>query len=487
VGEPLVLGVDSSTQSTKAELRTVATGRLVARASAPHPPVDPPVSEQDPEAWWAALESAVDALGDHRRDVVAVSVAGQQHGLVLLGDDDRPLRPAPLWNDTTSAPDAERLVERLGPDHWAEACGSVPVASFTVTKLARLAAEEPGLLERVARVMLPHDYLTFRLTGEAVTDRGDASGTGWWSPNEGRYRSDLLDAALGDGAGGAWLDRLPTVLGPEGVAGALTAEASARLGLSTGIPVGPGTGDNMAAALGLGLGPGDLALSLGTSGTVYTVSDRAVADTTGAVAGFADATGRFLPLVCTLNATRVTDVVAGWLGTDFEELGRLADAPPVVDDPVLVPYLAGERTPNLPEATGSLFGISLSTDRATLARSAHTGVVCGLLQGIDALRRAGCVVDGTLSLVGGGAMSPAYRSIVADLWGAPIRVPEVDESVAAGACVQAAAIFGDDSVGAVSAAWDLGVGPTVEPRAGVDADGVRAAYAEAAAAAAGLV
>lgn len=486
MGEPLVLGIDSSTQSTKAELRTVATGLLVARASAPHPPVEPPVSEQDPEQWWAAMESAVGALGDDRRDVVAVSVAGQQHGLVLLGDDDLPLRPAPLWNDTTSAPDAERLVERLGPVHWAEACGSVPVASFTITKLARLVAEEPGLVDRVARAMLPHDYLTFRLTGEAVTDRGDASGTGWWSPIEGRYQCDLLDAAVDDGGGGAWLDRLPTVLGPEELGGTLTAEASTRLGLPIDIPVGPGTGDNMAAALALGLGPGDLALSLGTSGTVYMVSDQAVADATGAVAGFADATGRFLPLVCTLNATRVTDVVAEWLGTDAAGLGRLGDAPPTVDDPVFVPYLSGERTPSLPRATGSMFGISLSTDRATLARVAHTGVVCGLLQGVDALRRAGCVVDGVLSLVGGGARSSAYRSIVADLWGAPIRVPEVDESVAAGACVQAAAIAGGDTVRAVSAAWDLGVGPTVKPRGDVDADGVRRAYAEAAAVAAGL-
>ena len=186
---PLVVGVDSSTQSTKVEARDISTGVVVATGHAAHPPTTPPVSEQDPSAWWEALVVAIGQLGDHRADVVAMSVAGQQHGLVLLDGAGSPLRPAKLWNDTTSAPQAERLAAELGAEQWAAACGSVPVAAFTITKLAWVAEHEPDVLDRVAMVMLPHDFLTWRLTGEHVTDRGDASGTGWFDPVAGRCRS----------------------------------------------------------------------------------------------------------------------------------------------------------------------------------------------------------------------------------------------------------------------------------------------------------
>ncbi|RMH81971.1 MAG: xylulose kinase, partial [Actinomyces sp.] len=308
----LVAGVDSSTQSTKIEIREVDTGAVVARGRAPHPAVSPPAAEQDPGAWWAALVAACAAAGPALSEVAAVSVAGQQHGLVVLDGQGRVLRPAKLWNDTTSSFEAAELVGRLGAEGWARACGLVPVASFTVTKLAWLVRHEPDLAARVARVMLPHDWLTWRLTGAHVTDRGDASGTGWWDPRTGRYREDLLDL-VGGRSGAGWVAALPRVLDPVASAGVVTAEAAAATGLPAGIPVGPGTGDNMAAALGLGLGPGDLAVSLGTSGTVYAVATEPVVDPSGLVAGFADAAGGFLPLVCTLNATRVTDTVAAWL------------------------------------------------------------------------------------------------------------------------------------------------------------------------------
>jgi xylulokinase len=248
----LVLGIDSSTQSTKVEARDIDTGVVVARGNAAHPPTTPPVSEQDPVAWWAALSEAITQLGDHRADVVAMSVAGQQHGLVLLDADGAPLRPAKLWNDTTSAPQADRLVEALGADRWASVTGSVPVAAFTITKLAWVAEHEPELLSRVARVMLPHDYLTWRLTGRHVTDRGDASGSGWFDPTSGNVLADLLGVAVG-GNGGEWLDRVPQVLAPSEAAGTITFEAAAALGLPTDVIVGPGSGDNMGAALGLGL------------------------------------------------------------------------------------------------------------------------------------------------------------------------------------------------------------------------------------------
>lgn len=473
----LVLGVDSSTQSVKVEARDIETGAVVASGSAKHPPTTPPVSEQEPDAWWRALVEAITALGDHRSEVVAVAVAAQQHGLVLLDAKGDAVRPAMLWNDTTSAPQADELTTARSPQVWADACGSVPVAAFTVAKLARVAATEPAVLDRVAQVMLPHDYLTWRLTGRHVTDRGDASGTGWFDPSTNDYRPELLAAALGSSDG--WLDRLPTVLGPGEAAGALSPDAAATLGLQAGIVIGPGTGDNMGAALGLGLRPGDLALSLGTSGTVYAVSTTATHDPSGAVAGFADATGRFLPLVCTLNATGVTDTVADWLGTDAPGLSELAlAADPGFGGVTLIPYFDGERTPNLPDATGLFAGLRRTTTRADLARAAHDGVVCGLLDGLDALRGAGVAADGRLHLVGGGARSAAYRQRTADLWGAPIRVPDADEAVATGAAVQAAVVAESGADAAVVAArWNLGTGADVDP---VAADGaeVRAAYAE---------
>lgn len=469
----LVLGVDSSTQSTKVEARRLDTGEVVATASAPHPPTTPPVSEQHPDAWWAALVDAVSTLGDLRRSVVAMSVAGQQHGLVLLDTDGVALRPAQLWNDTTSAPQAERLVAAIGAERWAGLTGSVPVASFTITKLARVAEHEPDVLARTAFVQLPHDHLTWRLTGAHVTDRGDASGSGWVGV-DGEVLVELLDAATGDGP--AWAGRVPRILGPTEAAGRLTGAAADALGLPADVVIGPGTGDNMAAALGLGLGPGDAAVSLGTSGTVFGVSEAPTHDPTGAVAGFADATGRWLPLVCTLNATKVTDTVARWLGTDPSGLAQLAlsasEEPGTV---VLVPYLDGERTPNLPDATGTLHGITTATTAAQLALAAHDGVLCGLLDGLDRLAEVGGDVGGRLLLVGGGARSAAYRQRLADLTGRPVLVPATDETVATGAAVQAAAVVAGEPLEVVVERWALGTGTVVDPE--VDAADRRHAYA----------
>jgi xylulokinase len=397
-----------------------------------------------------------DQLGDIRSSVVAISVAGQQHGLVMIDEDGDPLAPAKLWNDTTAAPKADSLVEQLGAATWAERCGSVPVAAFTIAKLGAALDNDPGLADRAAKVMLPHDYLTWRLTGQHVTDRGDASGTGWFDPAADRYRDDLL-ATVGPPA--QWRDRLPRVLGPSEAAGSVTGDACAELGLGSGgvdVVVGPGTGDNMGAALGLGLQPGDVVISLGTSGTVFASSPAPTADPSGAVAGFASADGGFLPLVCTLNATKVTDTVAQWLGTDAAGLADLALA--AGDDAggvELVPYFDGERTPNLPDATGTLTGLRTSTTREQLALAAHDGVLQGLLAGVEALRSAGVVTDGQLSLVGGGARSKAYRHRLTTLWGRAIRLPDADEAVATGAAVQAAATFTGEPLAEVSARWGL--------------------------------
>jgi xylulokinase len=425
---PLVAGVDSSTQSCKVVVREADTGRLVRHGSAPHPDG----TEVDPEAWWKALHEAIAAAGG-LDDVAAVAVGGQQHGMVCLDEHGEVVRPALLWNDTRSAQAALDLIDELGGGErgrsaWAQAVGLVPVASFTVTKLRWLAEHEPGNAARVAAVCLPHDWLTWRLAGAPgldalTTDRGDASGTGYWSAQTGQYRLDLLRLGLGREV------EVPRVLAPSEAAGKT---ASAAL-------LGPGTGDNAAAALGLSAGPGDVIVSVGTSGVAAAVASTPAADPTGTVAGFADATGRFLPLVATLNAARVLDAIAGVLGVDHARLSELAlGAPPGADGLALVPYLEGERTPNRPDATAALHGLRLSTATpGHVARAAVEGLLCGLADGLDALRAQGASVE-RLILIGGGARSEAVRRIAPTVLEAPVAAPPAGEYVADGAARQAA-------------------------------------------------
>jgi xylulokinase len=424
----LVAGVDSSTQSCKVVVRDAATGALVREGSAKHPDG----TEVDPQAWWDALQVAVGAAGG-LDDVAAVSVGGQQHGMVCLDETGEVVRPALLWNDTRSAQAALDLIDELGGGDegrqaWADAVGSVPVASFTATKLRWLRDHEPDNAARVAAVCLPHDYLTWRLAGSPaldrlVTDRGDASGTAYWSPATGDYRRDLLERALGHDV------VLPRVLAP--------AEAGGET--ASGAVLGPGSGDNAAAALGLGAAAGDVVLSVGTSGVACAVSEQPSTDSSGAVAGFADATGRYLPLVATLNAARVLDAAAELLGVDHQALSLLAlEAPAGAGGLVLVPYLEGERTPNRPDATGSLHGLTLATAQpAHLARAMVEGMLCGLADGLDALQGQGADVRRVL-LVGGAARSKAVQQVAARVLGVPVTVPPAGEYVADGAARQAA-------------------------------------------------
>lgn len=475
---PLVAGVDSSTQSTKVELRELDTGALIATGRARHPSTSPPASEQDPDSWWSALVEAMAQVRLHLDRVVALSVSGQQHGLVVVDSSGTTIRPAKLWNDTTSAPQAAALRDRLGAAEWAARCGIVPVASFTLTKLAWLADREPENFMLVDRVMLPHDWLTWRLTGRHVTDRGDASGTGWWSPIDGRYRTDLLGLVVEDAE--AWLPRLPVVLAATEAAGTVLGDVADDLGLDRDVIVGPGTGDNMSAALGLALSPGEVTVSLGTSGTAYAVSTAPTSDPTGAVAGFADAADGFLPLVATLNATKVTETVARWLDVDVTRLSEMALSAQPRAELTLVPYFDGERTPDRPDATGVWHGLRNDTSREDLARAAFSGVVHGLLSGVDALHSAGVKMEGSLRLIGGGARSAAYRKITADLWGSPITVHADAEPVATGACVQAAAVHLGRHPQEVAASWQLDAGVPVEPDPQVDPAPLRAAYRESA-------
>lgn len=454
----LVAGVDSSTQSCKVVVCDAESGELVRSGAAPHPDG----TEVAPEAWWDALQAAIARAGGID-DVEAVAVGGQQHGMVCLDESGAVVRPAVLWNDTRSAPAALDLIDELGGRQpWVDAVGLVPVASFTVTKLRWLRDHEPDHARRTAAVCLPHDYLTWRLAGAPgpaalVTDRSDASGTGYWSPTTGDYRRDLLELALGHDA------VLPRVLGP--------AEAGPRT--SGGAVLGPGTGDNAGAALGLGATAGDVVVSIGTSGVACAVADEPVGDVTGAVAGFADATGRFLPLVATLNAARVLDAAGRLLGVSHEQLSDLAlSAPAGAGGLALVPYLEGERTPNRPDATGAIHGLRLEiATPAYLARAAVEGMVCGLADAVDAVRALGTPV-GRIILIGGAARSPAVREIASAVLGLPVSVPEPGEYVARGAARQAAWVLagGDEPP-----EWPLsGVTETrAEPT-----PGVRERYAE---------
>lgn len=414
----LVAGVDSSTQSTKVVVVDADTGTILRSGRAAHPDG----TEVHPDEWWRAYrEATADGLLD---GVSAIGVGGQQHGMVTLDENGSVVRPALLWNDTRSAGAADDLVRELGgPDAWAAAVGSVPVASFTVTKLRWLATHEPDLAARVATVVLPHDWLTYRLTGSLVTDRGDASGTGYFAASKDAYRTDLLELAFGR------VPELPMILGPAEAAGTTP----------DGVLVSAGTGDNMAAALGLGLGVGDAAVSIGTSGTVFGVADSVHPDGSGAVAGFADATGRFLPLVCTLNAARVLTATGVMLGASLSELDALAlSAEPGAGGLTMVPYLDGERTPNLPDATGSLLGMRRDNmTPANVARAAVEGMLSGLRAGIEALRAVGTDVN-RVQLIGGGAQSKAVQAIAPDVFGVPVTVPAAAEYVALGAAKQAA-------------------------------------------------
>ncbi len=430
----LVAGVDSSTQSCKIVIRDSETGALVRSGRAKHPDG----TTVDPNAWWAALvEAAADAGG--LDDVAAIAVGGQQHGMVALDADGNVIRDAMLWNDTSSAPDAADLIAELGDGDvaagaqaWADAIGSVPVPSLTVTKLRWLARVEPENAARVAAVALPHDWLTWRLMGAPsldalTTDRSDASGTGYWSPATGEYRRDLLVRALGHDV------TLPAVVAPGASAGVTDCE------LTCGAVVGVGAGDNAGAALGLNLRPGDVSMSLGTSGVVCAVSEAPTADGSGLVAGFADATGRFLPLVCTLNASRVLDWACQLLGVGYDRLAELAlSAPAGAEGVVLVPYFEGERTPNRPTATASLHGLQLGTGTpANIARAAVEGMLCALADGVDEIERHGASVS-RLQLIGGGAQSPAVRAIAPVVLGVDVVVPAPGEYVADGAARQAA-------------------------------------------------
>jgi xylulokinase len=472
----LVAGIDTSTQSCTVAIRRLGDGAFVAEGRAPHPATTPPRSEQDPRDWWRALLAALSQVAVHLPSVAAISVGGQGHGLVMLDGANEPLRPAKLWNDTESAPDAARLLERLPVSDWVARTGSAPGPALTVSKLAWTRRCHPEVLQRAKHIMLPADYLVFRFGGRAVTERGGSSGTGYFDPVANRWDLALAELAA---PGLDWERLVPTVIGSDDVA----AEVPPLPGLDSlaGAVVGAGSGDNMTAALGLGIGGGDTVISLGTSGTVYTVTPDQVNDPTGTINGYADATDRFLPMITTLNAAKVTDFFRRLFGVDMQRFDAMAlAAEPGSGGVVIVPYLDGERTPNLPQATGQVTGLRSNTMPGQIGRAAVEGVLCGLLDGRDLLRAAGACMDGRLILTGGAARSRAYQQILADLSGETVFVSALAEAAAAGAAVQAAAAFAGRTTEAIAQEWAPGLVHAADPRSGVDAAAIRGAYRSAA-------
>ena len=439
---PFVAGVDSSTQSCKVVIYDPATGGIIREGRASHPDG----SEVDPQAWWEAFLEAVRAAGG-LDDVRALSVGGQQHGMVCLDERGEVIRPALLWNDTRSAEAARELIlergdgdSEAGARWWAHATGLVPVASFTVTKLRWVADNEPENARKIAAICLPHDWLSWKIRGgfEAVgleglcTDRSDASGTGYMDRADAVYRREILAQALRISLEEAEGIILPKICEPMEAMGF----GDPRHGWGE-IAIGPGCGDNAGAALGVGLGVGQALLSLGTSGVVAVVSETPVEDPSGQVAGFADASGHWLPLACTLNASRILDAIGAMSGLSYEELDEAALSVPNAGGLRLVPYFEGERTPNLPDATARLEGMTLkNSTRAHLARAGVEGLLAHMRFALECVRELGVPIEKVL-VVGGGARSRAVQSLAAEFLGVPVEFPEAAEYVALGAARQA--------------------------------------------------
>lgn len=446
----LVAGIDSSTQSTKVVVVDALSGDIVRQGKASHPEG----TEVHPDAWWSALQNALESAGGIE-DCAAVSVGGQQHGMVCLDERGEVIRPALLWNDVRSADAARDLIDEKSVQWWVNACGSAPVASLTVTKLRWLADNDPENAKRLAAVCLPHDWISWKLSGstdirDLATDRSDASGTGYVDCETGEYRRDLLALGLRISEGEAEKIVLPRIASPWEKIGTVA---------GTDIPIGPGCGDNAGAALALNLDEGRASLSIGTSGVVAAVCPTPVKDESGAINGFMSADDRWLPLACTLNGSLIQDYMCSLLQVDYDELDRLAlAAEPGSGGMTLIPYFVGERTPNLPTASASIHGMRPEAmTKENLARLGLEGLACLLRGALDFVRSTGATVD-SLLLVGGGAKSAAMRDILPAIMGVPIEVPEPGEYVALGAAFQAARIVDNDIQ-----PWPLRIVDRLEP------------------------
>jgi xylulokinase len=451
------LGIDCGTQSTKALLLDAETLAPLAVGRAAHELIsrDDGTREQHPDWWIAALQAAThEALAAAGPvEVAGIGVSGQQHGMVCLDAEDRPLRPAKLWNDTTTAPDCAWLTRKLGgPAAVLELIGQAFLPGYTAPKLSWFHRSEPELYSQTVRICLPHDYLNLWLTGAYVTEPGDASGTAYFEPRSRTYQPAVLQ--LLDGARD-WERTLPPIVPSLSAIGTLRPAAAEALGLMAGIPVSAGGGDNACAAIGIGaLRPGAVVVSLGTSGTVFAHADRPVLDPQGEVAAFCDSTGGWLPLVCTLGCTVASEWARHLFGLSHAgvEVALVRTEPGA--GPVFLPHLEGERTPDLPNAAGLFAGLRASHGPSELVRAVLEGVTFGLGYGLDALKRTD-VEPTVITLVGGGAASNGWAQLCADVFELPVQRPSVTEAAALGAALQARWVVDDAPAPApaVAATW----------------------------------
>jgi xylulokinase len=437
----LFVGVDSGTQSVKAIALDLDTGRVVAEARAPHhliPGLPEGHMEAHPQEWASAMDKAINEVASRidRSRVRGIGVSGQQHGFVPLDEKGGVIRPAKLWCDTSTSAECAILTRKLGgPAAVIRKTGLPFLPGYTAPKVLWLKRHEPANFKRLRHILLPHDYLNFHLTGNYFMEFGDASGTGFLDIRRRAWSRAAMDAVDGRVAG-----CLPALSASHLPCGVLLPGIAARYGFPAGTIVSAGGGDNMMGAIGTGnVVPGAVTASFGTSGTIYAFARKPVIDPSGEIAAFCSSTGGWLPLLCTMNVTGVTEQVRALFGWELSDLERAAAGAPAGSGGLtLLPYLDGERTPNLPKGTGVYFGLNRKTlDRGHLARAAIEGATLGMNYGLRRLAALG-VKAREIRLTGGGARSPLWRQISADIFGVPVVAMAQDESAALGGALQAA-------------------------------------------------
>lgn len=441
---PLFLGIDCGTQGTKALILDAASGQVLGLGAAPHSMISGPNGQREQhtgqwlDAFTQATRQALQAAGVDGQAILGVGVSGQQHGLVLLDDQDQVLRPAKLWCDTESTPQNDRLLAHLGGESGSlDRLGVVIAPGYTVSKLLWTREHHPQVFERIARILLPHDFLNHWLTGRACSEYGDASGTGYFNVRTRQWDVQLLQHIDPSGRLQA---ALPTLIDARQPVGRILPAVAARLGISPAAVVASGGGDNMMGAIGTGnIEPGVITMSLGSSGTVYAYAAEPVVSPQASVATFCSSSGGWLPLICTMNLTNATAAMRELLGLDIDAFnGLVAQAPIGAEGLCMLPFLNGERVPALPHATGSLLGLTATNmTRANLCRAVVEGTTFGLRYGLDLLRANGLQAH-SIRLIGGGSKSPVWRQIVADIMDTTVICTEQSEAAALGAAIQAA-------------------------------------------------
>ncbi len=444
------IGIDSGTQSTKALVLDVESGEVVASAQEAYGLIEGlPAGhmEQHPQLWMDAVGNAVAScmqqLGERRDRVGGIGVSGQQHGLVVLDEQDEVIRPAKLWCDTSTAGQCEQFAAAFaGAAGLIELAGNPILPGYTAPKILWLKQNEAQHFARVKTVLLPHDYINFRLTGVKRMEYGDASGTGLLNVRSRQWCGELIDF-IDPGL----REMLPPLGSSRERQGVLGPEWMEAWGLSGEVVVSAGGGDNMMAAIGTGnVGPGVITASLGTSGTLYGCMDSPVVDAKGEIAAFCDSTDQWLPLTCVMNVTVVTEKVRSMFGWELDELeARIVESEPGAGGLQFLPYLNGERTPNLPDGKGVIHG--LTTENMTpgnIGRAAMEGATLGLAYGLRGFRKLG-MNPGEIRMTGGGSNSPAWRQIAADVFGVPVVALATAEGAGLGAAIQAANLVAKES------------------------------------------